>query len=478
MFTRDDIIQIEKRGSDIASVERQIDNFRSGFSCLAVEKAATPGDGIVVMPPAQAAEWARKFDAQRDQTSVTKFVPASGAATRMFKELFEFSASGKANKTVDALMAGEEKLPFYPDIKEKKGAKEVVDAILHAPLNYGAMPKALIKFHSYPDGARTAAEEHLAEAALYASSNGRAKLHFTLSPEHEKAFNALIDSVRAKYEAKYGVKYEISYSFQKPSTDTIAVTPDNDLFRNPDASLLFRPAGHGALIENLGEVEGGVIFVKNIDNVVPDSLKADTVLYKKALGGLLMEVREKIFHYIGLLHADEVDQREVLSFIENTLCYRFPEGFTPTVIDILAVLDRPLRLCGMVRNEGEPGGGPFWARSADGALQLQIAESAQIAPEKQGLMKESTHFNPVDLVCSTVDPKGERYDLGRFVDPKAGFISSKSKDGKPLKAQELPGLWNGAMSDWNTIFVEVPISTFAPVKEVTDLLRHQHCTKE
>ena len=306
----------------------------------------------------------------------------------------------------------------------------------------------------------------------YAAAGGEVKIHFTVSPEHLTRFEALLAEKIPGYESRFGVKYRISFSVQDPSTDTLAVNPDCTPFRRADGRLLFRPAGHGALIGNLGKIDADIVFVKNIDNVTTDARRGDTVLYKKALAGVLLALQERIFEYLMALEVPGAELEPIAAFIENELCVKLPKDYgTPL---LRRVLNRPIRVCGMVRNEGEPGGGPFWVAGADGLETLQIAESNQIAPEKRKLMRSATHFNPVDLVCSFRTSKGGRFDLREFVDPATGFISRKSDGGRELLAQELPGLWNGAMARWNTVFVEVPITTFSPVKVVTDLLRPEH----
>jgi len=380
-----------------------------------------------------------------------------------------------------------EDFAFYEDLtkivaKDTPEAAAWLKALLDTSgLNYGNLPKGLLKFHRYAEGARTAFEEHLVEAALYAKDGaGVARLHFTVSPEHREAFESLFKAVQQRYEESYGVKYEVSFSEQKKSTDTIAVDLQNEPFRNADGSLLFRPGGHGALLENLNEMQEDIIFIKNIDNITPDKLRGDTIHWKKVLAGCLLQLREQIAIYITLLEkgCNDIKLKEIAQFLEKEFCITLPpvtgEEYART---IYARLNRPIRVCGMVKNEGEPGGGPFIARNADGSLSLQIVESAQIDPqdpEAQSLLKAATHFNPVDLVCSFRNYHGGRYSLPDFRDPATGFISQKSKDGRDLKALELPGLWNGAMSNWNTVFVEVPLSTFNPVKTVNDLLREEH----
>lgn len=476
MFTEQDLKQIAAHGLTVEAVERQIENFRRGFPSLQVVSAASPADGIVVLTAEQAAEYAAKYEGRDASVAVAKFVPASGAATRMFKELFEFVNEDKRGKGIDTLLQNIEKFAFYPELKQVvadfSDEKAVVSAIIKQGLGYGSLPKGLVTFHAYENGARKAVEEHLVEGALYGAADGVVRLHFTVSPEHEGAFRALLAERTAKYEALFGVKYDISFSQQKSSTDTIAVNPDNTPFRTDSGELLFRPAGHGALLENLNDIDASIIFVKNIDNVTTDALRADTVLYKKALAGLLLELQAQTFAQLAALKSGSADLAAVADFVQNKLCVKLPENYDAALLEKL--LSRPIRVCGMVRNEGEPGGGPFWVANGDGTQTLQIAESSQIAAEDMHLMKDATHFNPVDLVCGVYAADGTKYNLLDYTDPATGFISSKSSGGRDLRAQELPGLWNGAMADWNTIFVDVPISTFSPVKVVQDLLRVQH----
>ena len=351
-------------------------------------------------------------------------------------------------------------------------------------LNYGNLPKGLLKFHKYKTGERTPSEEHLAEGAMYAKTGNNVFIHFTVSPEHQALFEKHIEEIKVDYENRFEIKIHIKFSIQKPSTDTIAVDLHNQPFRNEDGTILFRPGGHGALIENLNDIDADIIFVKNIDNVVPDRLKAETVKYKKALGGLLKEKQTQIFNFTEKLQNDTSEEtiNIVKTFAENELYITLDNTFeTKTNSEkaryLISKLNRPLRVCGMVKNEGEPGGGPFFVKKESGSVSLQIVESAQIDTEnteKAKIVKEATHFNPVDLVLAVKDFKGNKFDLKKYIDPKTGFISQKSKNGKELKALELPGLWNGAMANWNTLFVEVPISTFNPVKVINDLLRDTH----
>jgi hypothetical protein len=508
MFSVNDKKQIESRGSELHTVLSQIENFKSGFPYLQIIDAATVGNGIIRLSENDL-EKAIKLYEERILHGIRplKFVPASGAASRMFKDLYEalvlFGKSVSSdeilqtNKGAKQYIEGFEKFAFTADLKsliEKNGSefsdKNKIDFLLSEKgLNYGSLPKGLLKFHKYEVGERTPFEEHLVEGAAYAKDhNGKVRLLFTVSPEHQSGFENLLSAIKELYEEELDITLEIAFSQQKPSTDTIAVDLNNEPFRENDGSLLFRPAGHGALIENLNDLNADVIFIKNIDNVVPDRLKKPTVDYKKALAGILLKHQEKLFFYQKELNEknpvalDSAFLAAASAFLENTLNTK-PESnqYYTEKEELYHYLkekyNRPLRVCGMVKNEGEPGGGPFWAQNSDGTVSLQVVESSQIDPtsvQQQNMAKHATHFNPVDLVCAIKNYKGEKYNLTEFTDPVTGFISKKSKDGKELKAQELPGLWNGAMSNWNTLFVEVPIETFNPVKTVNDLLREQH----
>lgn len=421
----------------------------------------------------------------------------------MFKNLFEFLGADydvPETKFEKTFFEQIEKFAFYNDLNaacekafEKNipalmaegDYKAVVAALLEAAgLNYGALPKGLLKFHRYEDGSRTPLEEHLVEGALYAANkNGKVNVHFTVSPEHRRLFENLVADKAAVYAKKYGVDYNVTFSEQKPCTDTVAADMNNQPFRD-NGKLLFRPGGHGALIENLNDLDADIIFIKNIDNVVPDKLKGDTVLYKKLIAGVLVALQQKAFAYLELLDSGRYTHEqvlEILQFLQKKLFCKNPETKNledaELVLYLKEKLNRPMRVCGMVKNVGEPGGGPFLAYNSDGTISLQILESSQIDmddPEKKEMFEKGTHFNPVDLVCAVRDYKGHKFNLVNFVDKATGFISYKSKNGKDLKALELPGLWNGAMSDWNTVFVEVSLSTFNPVKTVNDLLREQH----
>lgn len=506
MFTPSDLDQLRAHGIAQDTAEAQMQRFSTGFPYLRLGGSAAAGHGITVLDDAQqheAVERWKKYLA--DGGDVAKFVPASGAASRMFKALFAFvngtDEQAAPGSPVAALLAGLDRLPFIKELDDTcrrlydaparalldaGRQKDIISAIVGSRgMNYGALPKAMLTFHRYgADETRTPLEEHLAEGAQTAATGGVVKLHFTVSADHRKLFEDKITAALPDMEKRFGVKFHISLSEQKPSTDTLAANTDNTPFRDADGRLVFRPGGHGALIENLADMDSTVVFIKNIDNVVPDSLRASTVQYKQVLAGTLMLAHDRIEHYLEQLRQGMYTPQtlaETVDFMRNTLCTdsplfdSLPEA---ELADYLAAkLDRPLRVCGMVRNDGEPGGGPFLARNADGSFSPQILESTQIDTtndEYMAMMKSATHFNPVDLVCYLRDADGERYHLPDYVDPDTGFISSKSLGGKDLKALELPGLWNGAMSDWNTIFVEVPSSTFNPVKTVNDLLRPAH----
>lgn len=470
-FTPNDIAQIQNHGLSLDVVQGQLADFATGFPYSDIVRPAVIGDGVRKM---LGDEYGAYYDAHCDEYKIVKFVPASGAATRMFKDLFEFLSSGQMNKTTQMVLDNLEKFAFWDDLKlvlpENPTAHDVVECLItERGLNYGAMPKALLQFHKYADANRTALAEHLVEGAQYATTNGIVNIHFTVSPEHIAGFDDLLAKILPEFESVFGVKYDVSKSVQKSSTDTIAVNLDNTPFRNDDGSLLFRPAGHGALIENLNDIEGDLIFVKNIDNVCPDDARDSTIVQKKRLAGLAMKLQARIFEYMRALDMGTANTNEIVDFINDNLGIVVDAG-----ADLRAVLNRPLRVCGIIKNTGEPGGGPFWVRDADGTLSLQIVEPGQIAPENIAVLKNGEFFNPVDLVCMPRDYMGNKFDLTKYVDTTAGFISEKSKNGRVLRAMERPGLWNGAMAKWNTVFVETTLDTFTPVKVVSDLLGAGH----
>ncbi len=501
-MNKQDLEQIKERNVTEEQVERQVAQLKRGTTFVKLIRPATIGDGILKMSPEQVDEMNQTFDADKEYYQFTKFVPASGAASRMFKDLFAFIENGVETKFTEIFFAHIHSFAFFDDLNEavkklyghdidnmvKEGRQlDVVKALLlDEGLGYGKLPKALLKFHHYKHFDRLALEEHLVEAARYATSNdGTARLHFTVSPEHEQPFKDTVARLIDSYEKQYGVRYDISYSCQKPSTDTVAIDAEGNLFRESNGKLLFRPGGHGALIENLNDLGQEIVFIKNIDNIVPETRMETTVTYKKVLAGLLLRLQQQSFEYLEMLDNGDVteeDLREIMAFAKEQLMIEIPSFVEQYDIyektDFLyGCLNRPMRVCGMVKNEGEPGGGPFWVKNMDDEISLQIIESSQIDHNKEdqeAIFKGSTHFNPVDLVCGCWNYKGEAFNLTDYVDPNTGFVSSKSKDGRELKALELPGLWNGAMADWITVFVEVPIETFNPVKTVNDLLKPMH----
>ncbi len=524
MFTEKDIKQIEERGSSVSVAKEQVDRFKKGFPWMKIVAPATPGNGINVLSDEEAEAAAHYYETAKIDGKC-KFVPASGAASRMFKDMF---------KGLETLEGGNDVAPDSPAAKLVShisdfafydkglfGEAEDSAAYRHSTLsklltteglNYGAKPKGVLKFHKYPNGEiRTALAEHLVEAQSYMrNEDGSANLCVTISPEHQALFEEAVAAVKAEYEARYGVKYNITFTYQDKATDTIAVDIENRPFRTEDDSLLFRPAGHGALIYNLNNLKEEVVSIKNIDNVAVERLLPTTAKYKKVLLGKAVELRDKIFGYLHELDAatgedyintihieptlpgytatyddrymtDQVQSlcNDIEEFLLKELCVKMPQAkdCKDRVLKLREKLNRPIRVCGMVKNQGEPGGGPFVIEGKDGSTSLQVLESVQInmADEAaKAALAGATHFNPVDIVCCLHNYKGESFDLTKYVDENAGFISSKSYQGRELKALELPGLWNGAMSDWNTMFVEVPLETFNPIKVVLDLLRPTH----
>lgn len=506
MFDRNDHADLKLRGISEEEIENQVRHFSEGFPFLPITKPAVAGDGILKPREETLDDFVRLYEYGTGNQIMVKFVPASGAATRMFKDLYAFvDSNGKdpsGKEIMRKFITGLREFAFYDDLKKvleaggesiesliKSGSytKIVAGLLDRDGLNYSGLPKGLLAFHRYGMYSRTAFEEHLVESALYCKGgNNEARIHLTVSPEHQGAFKNLFNRVRTELEDSFMVSLQAGFSTQKPSTDTIAVDTGNNPFRNSKGKLVFRPGGHGALLDNLDCLDADLVFIKNIDNVVPDHLKGDTVKYKKALGGMLLSFRERIYDYLNTLedkdNCNEGLLEEILIFLEQELFVIPPPGTDLLNNDekrkyLISKLNRPVRICGMVRNEGEPGGGPFWVRNSDGSVALQIVESSQINlgdPLMKKIFDASTHFNPVDLVCSLKDYNGNKFRLHSFRDPGTGFISSKTYEGKEIRAMELPGLWNGSMADWNTVFVEVPVSTFNPVKTVFDLLRPQH----
>ncbi len=504
MFSEKDLVLIKRKGISQSEIEKQLTIFKQGIPFLEITAFATVGNGIKKLSEVEENKFIDFYENFTCKSMGQKFVPASGAASRMFKSLYSFLNNPDASiddnrfQSVKVFFEKITDFAFYDnltqickrnnqelkDLLTTKNYKEILRFLLtEKGLNYSHLPKGVLPFHRYDNAFRTALEEHLVEGALYANKNGETNIHFTVSPAHKPLFEAVVSKNVAKYSLDFGTKFNVEYSFQDPATDTIAVDEHNRLFRESDGSLLFRPGGHGALIHNLNSLSEDMIFIKNIDNVVPDCLKDDTIRYKKLLAGVLTKFRLKLHTFLDLLDSD-IDDLLLIDDLEKLLLRYHIIDTIPAIkkeekrMFYLLFLNKPIRVCGMVQNEGEPGGGPYWVKDKSGGFSsLQILESSQInlSDESQRkIMKQATHFNPVDLVCWVKDYRNRRFDLTEFVDEDTYFISEKSKDGKVLKALELPGLWNGAMAKWLTIFVEVPISTFNPVKTVNDLLRDAH----
>ena len=501
LLTEADYSQIKLKGISFESLNSQYNQFVNGLLPANIVNIASPDNsGIKILNDNLLDFYINYYAKYKKELKVLKFVPASGAATRMFKDLFEYINSEEiSNSNIDTLLISINKFAFYNQLQkilhnentsiekliESKNHKLIIEYILlDKGLNYSSLPKGLIKFHDYGKHQRTAFEEHLAESILYASTDEGNFIHFTVSLEHKDKFEELAQKLIPEYNQKFNTNIVIDFSVQDPATDTLAVTPENEPFRNEDGSILFRPGGHGALIYNLNNIDADIIFIKNIDNVVPDTKKNTETKYKKALAGILIETQQNIFRYIHQLHHNPSVEtiQQIYNYVHNNLNIKSYFDFskltkTEKMKFLLEKLDRPLRVCGMVKNEGEPGGGPFFVMQNDNTASLQIVEKAQIdlsEPKNKQIFNSSTHFNPVDLVVSAKRYNNEKFNLLNFIDPQAGFISEKSKNGKNLKALELPGLWNGAMANWNTIFVNVPVETFNPVKTIFDLLRPAH----
>ncbi|ATA71942.1 NAD metabolism ATPase/kinase [Capnocytophaga sp. H4358] len=511
-LTQKDQQLLTQKGITEEMLHKQIALFKEGVPPIELESAATIGNGIISFSKEETAKYAAIYQKKKKGISILKFVPASGAATRMFKSLFAFKDNfdpekesfkayikRKGDKEMEVFFNGLEKFAFYPILMDyiaknipefhsqnEDNQKHILVSTLLGEngLNYGNLPKGLLPFHKHSEKIATAFEEHFRESVMYASGEELAHLHFTITEQHTDAFNKELSDIKPNLEERYNIKFDVNFSYQKPNTDTVSVTESNEYFRDENGNLLFRPSGHGALLDNLNEVDADVIFIKNIDNVVVKKYTDETVFYKEALAGKLREVQSDVFHILKRIENNKVKKKEVtkiLNFLKEIniyvpdYLYKFKRHYALEFIE--EQLNRPIRVCGMVKNEGEPGGGPFWVRNSDGNLSLQIIESAQVDlnnPQQKEIFQQATHFNPVDLVCGTKNFKGEKFDLHQFVDPKQAFITNKTYMGKPLKALERPGLWNGSMANWITIFVEVPLITFNPVKTVNDLLKKTH----
>jgi len=508
LLSEKDLELLQKKGITRDKVRDQLETFREGIPFVNLESAAVIGNGISKFSIEEEEALIAEFNRLKTGLSLLKFVPASGAASRMFKALFNFLETyNPSEERLDAYFErtgdthlkkfheGMSHLPFLTKIVHRIGNKFeseghelyafIEELLSEKGLNYGFYPKGLLPFHKHDRHIATPFEEHLVEGSNYAKTVDEALLHFTISEQHTALFEKEFDTIKERVSQQTKTNFNITYSYQKPSTDTIAVNLDNTLFRNPDGSLLFRPGGHGALIENLNEQDADIIFIKNIDNVVVPKNEKAVINSKKLLAGVLLQAQQKTFIYAKLLDAHKVNNeqlKDIKRFLEEELNVRFSDVYdsftTEEQVKILKdKINRPIRICGMVKNEGEPGGGPFWVKDNRNRVSLQIVESAQMDTSNEGqneIVAQATHFNPVDLVCGVRDYKGEKYNLMNFIDPKQGFITGKTKDGKELKALELPGLWNGGMAYWNTIFVEVPLETFNPVKTVNDLLKPSH----
>jgi hypothetical protein len=502
LFSEEDLNIFLAKGIEEAEVLRQLEILRKGVVPLKLARPARVGDGIVQIAPDKMDAYVSLYNEVVEEGRVLKFVPASGAASRMFKN-WHLYQQGRSNSNgfVVKFCRDIGNFAFYDDLKRvmaldgkdiqnylrQKRCADIIEYITSVKgLNYGWLPKALIKFHVYPGHNRTAMEEHLVEAAHYVR-DGRniCRVHFTVSEEHESSFRDSLTEARSYYEHLFGVSYEVGITKQLPSTETIAVDMNNRPVRNSDGKIMLRPGGHGALLANINALDADIIFIKNIDDVVPDRLKDITVLYKKILGGYLIRLREEIFNNLNLLMSEEVSDEmlsKIICFCQEKLLMLFPGGFrnysAPAKKDhIFDRLNRPVRVCGMVRNEAEPGGGPFWVKGEDGNCSLQIVEKDQVdidSEQQSDIWKFASHFNPVDLVCSFRNYQGEKFDLNLYTNREAVFISRKSNNGNEIKVLELPGLWNGSMAFWNTVFVEVPLLTFNPVKSIEDLLRESH----
>ncbi len=513
MYSKEDLKNLKNRNLSKKDIELQLENFQKGFGYVKLSAYAAVGKGIKKLSGEEEERFIKIYDENTENTDVVKMVPASGSATRMFKMLLSFFKEydgsqesyldfiqNKDSESAFAFFKSLRQYPFYAKLAdciwqngmslESLIAKKEFTAVLsylltEKGLNYGDMPKGLIDFHVYQDFVRTAFDEHIVEGCLYAGNKNTANIHFTVPERHMRLFEKRLSKFKKVAENLYKKKVNISFSVQKPETDTISVYEDGKIVRDENGDIVFRPGGHGALLYNLNDMDEKIIFIKNIDNVVPDRSKAVTVRYKKIIGGMLMELKEKIDTYLEELSRRNTDEKkiaEIRKFVntETGLKIReYPEFKNPAEEKkfLKAALNRPVRICGMVENSGEPGGGPFWVEDEAGNSRLMIIESTQVDhkdKQQEKIFRESTHFNPVDIVCCIRDYKGKKFDLGKFVDDSQGFISTKSYNGATVKCQELPGLWNGSMAGWITVFVEVPESTFAPVKTVSDLLRFEH----
>ena len=509
-FTPLDFAQIQEHGILLQNIQNQLDFFKNGIAKTVLVEPATVSNGILKLSENDFQQKADFFDANKSNFKLVKFVPASGAASRMFKFLSEFlndfdveneSINAYVNRKKDnellIFIVGLEKFPFFKEVDAKlkeifsdfdnlesdyKNFNFIKMLLSSEHFDFANKPKAILPFHKYSTHVATPIEEHLYECAYYSSSNGSSNLHFTVSETHQKDFENIINAIKGEIEKETDTKINISFSYQNKKTDAISVDFFNRPFRDASGKLTFRPGGHGALIENLNNLDADIIFIKNIDNVIQNH-KEINILYKKVLAGILIELQQQIFNYLNDIEKnEEVDLSEIIAFAQKSLNIKFPDGFSKYTLEnkisfVQNILDRPIRICGMVKNEGDTGGGPFWVRDSEGTVSLQIVETSQIDlanADQARILANATHFNPVDLVCGLRNHRNQKFDLAQFVDHNSGFIVEKNKDGAPLKGYELPGLWNGAMAKWITVFVEVPLTNFNPVKTVNDLLKPAH----
>jgi len=508
-FNSHDFIEIYRRKISFENIEYQFQLVRNGLPKINLDRPAILNDGITALSREEAIYNATYFDEKKKNLKLKKFVPASGAATRMFKFLSEFVndyktdeesinayINRKKDKNLALFLVAKEKFAFYNDVLKtaktlvndyENSSKDVKDyAFIIAMLspnhfNFAGKPKGILPFHKYENHIATAIEEHLNECIWYATSNEISDLHFTVSEEHQADFEAIVNEIKGKFESQNNTSISVKYSYQDKATDVVAVNLEGKPFRDENNNLVFRPGGHGSLINNLNNLNADIIFIKNIDNVIQNHIE-DIALYKKALAGIVLKIQESIFNYLRLLESGLVldeNLKEIVVFLASKLNITAPEDFSKynkesKIEHLQYILNRPIRVCGMVKNEGEPGGGPFWVRDTKGNAFLQIIEASQINDDQIKILEKATHFNPVDLVCATKNYQGQHFDLTKYVDKNMGFIVEKNNNGKPLKAFELPGLWNGAMTNWLTVFVEVPLITFNPVKTVNDLLKPAH----
>ena len=481
-FSSKDINQLDKLEVEKQTLLDQVKLIKNGIEPVKLAAPAIINNGIIRLDDNHLETYKNIFNELSKNIKTTRFVPASGAASRMFKSFFHYLEHGTEDDEIKAFAKSLTSFAFYDQIKcsQQTDYSCAINNMINV-VKLAALPKALIPFHQYAEDYRTSFEEHLVEAVEIIGKDRTVNIHFTISEAHQTKFDQLVNEQLKKYESKYNCKFNLSFSYQSKTTDTVALNDVNDLFRNDNNEIVFRPGGHGSLLKNLNDLDSELVIIKNIDNVQPDHLRPNTILYKKVLAGYLIDLQKKVSEHLQQMDSNEFDLDEIIDSIQNDLLIRLPSNFASfdsnEQVDFMKKkLNRPLRICGMVKNEGEPGGGPFWVLKNE-EESLQIVESSQIEldnPHQAEIVKESTHFNPVDLVCWIKDYQGNKFDLAKFTDPGTAFVTEKSQNGKRLKVLEHPGLWNGAMADWITLFVEVPISTFSPVKTITDLLRKEH----